>query len=128
MPYPLGHQMKKRILIVEDELGYQELLGAILKKDFDLLFCTSAEDALTTIESEPYDLIICDINLHGMTGFELLAHTKAPGPNQSKPVIVCSGLEDPAVRSKAMTLGAAGYVTKPFEDAAILTLVHDLMR
>ncbi len=119
--------MKKRILIVEDELGYQELLGAILKNDFELLFCTSAEDALMTIEKDPYDLILCDINLHGMTGFELIEHTKAPGPNQSKPVIVCSGLEDPAVRSKAMALGAAGYITKPFNDAAVLTMVNDLM-
>ena len=117
----------KRILAVEDDPGYQELMEAMLSKEFDLTVCSSVEDALPRLDSGGYHLIIADINLFGMTGFELLARVRRSDALKSCPVMLCSGLFDEDTKRKALDMGAAAFIAKPYQQEAVLDTVRFLL-
>ena len=117
----------KRILAIDDDPGYQELMKAILSKEFDLTMCGSAEDALPKLDSDAYHLIITDINLLGMTGFEILARVRQSGLLKSCPVVFCTGQFDEDTKQKVLNMGVAGFIPKPFQHEAVLDLVRHLL-
>jgi len=120
--------MSKRILIVEDEPGYQELMATILRPGaFDLTICSSAEAAIVKIDTELFDLIITDINLQGMTGIHVLEKMKSLDRLEACPVVMCSSQFDPATKEMAADLGAAGFIPKPYECEMLLTTVKALL-
>jgi DNA-binding response OmpR family regulator len=107
---------RKRILVIEDEPGYQELMESILGLGpFDLTVCPSVEEAMVKIDTELFDLIITDINLQGMTGFQVLGKMKAMDRLEACPVIMCSSQFDPQTKEQALNMGAAGFIPKPYE-------------
>ncbi|MBI3289429.1 MAG: response regulator [Elusimicrobia bacterium] len=118
---------RPRILLVEDDLGYQELLSTILADRYALSLCSSAEEGMAKLDAEAFDLVICDINLFGMTGLELLDKLHREGKSEGCPVVLCSSQTDPDTRVKAMTLGAAGFVVKPYDIDALLALIATLL-
>ena len=75
-----------------------------------------------------YDLIISDIYLFGMSGLELLARLKQAGGAGSCPIVICSSQNDPATRERAMALGAAGFVAKPYDFEDVVALVRKLLQ
>ena len=119
--------MLKKILVVEDDPGYQDLIETILCPIYDVTLVASAEVAFDKLDKERFDLIITDINLLGMTGFEVLARIKNAGLEQVIPVIMCSGHSEPLTRERAMKSGAAGFVTKPYPAGNIISLVRVLL-
>lgn len=108
---------------MEDELGYQELMQSILGRAYDLTICSNVEEALGKLEAEIYDLVITDINLHGMTGFVVLEKVKALGRLETSPVIMCSSQFDPETKEMALNIGAAGFIPKPYEFAMVVSTV-----
>ena len=120
--------VRKRILIVEDEPGYQELLETILASEpVDLTVCASVEEAVLKIDAERFDLIITDINLHGMTGFQVLEKMKSLGRLESCPVVMCSAQFDPKTVDMAASMGAAGFIPKPYQPELVLSTVRALL-
>lgn len=117
----------RRILLVEDDPDYQELLEMILRKTYRLSVCASAEEALEKLAHERFDLIISDIHLLGMTGFEVLGRIKAAGPEKECPVVLCSGYHDQFTREKAAAMGAADFIPKPFDFQSVLDLIAKLL-
>ena len=118
---------RKRILIVEDEPGYQELLETLLGGSFDPVVCSSVEEALAKIDMEPFDLIIADINLQGMTGFQILAKMKSLNRLDVCPVVMCSSQVDLMTKEMASEMGAAGFIPKPYEFEMVLSTVKALL-
>ena len=105
-----------RILIVDDEplnLDYlqQELEGA----EYETLAASSGGQALERIASEPPDLILLDIMMPGMDGFEVLRRLKADAATRSLPVIIISAASDVNSMVRGIQLGAEDYLPKPFE-------------
>ena len=119
--------MAKKILIFEDDPGYQELLKALLG-EYDLSVCASVEEASKHFGSGLFDLILCDINLLGMSGFELLQQMRDSGLSEKIPFIFCSSQSDPGTKERAMVLGATGFVAKPFDADALTALVRSLLK
>ena len=117
----------RRILLVEDDAGYQELMATMLRKTYQFTICSSAEEALEKIAQERFDLIISDINLLGMTGFEVLVRIKAAGPGKECPVVLCSSDHDQFTREKAIAMGAAHFIPKPFDPQTVQDLVSKLI-
>ncbi len=117
----------RRILLVEDDAGYQELMATMLRKTYQFTMCSSAEEALEKLDHERFDLIISDINLMGMTGFEVLGRIKAAEPGKECPVVLCSGDHDQFTREKAIAMGAAGFIPKPFDPQTVQDLVSKLI-
>lgn len=111
------------ILIVEDEKPINELV----KRNLQLVGhqCTPVYDgiaALSALENETYDLIILDIMLPGLDGFEVIRHVK------QTPVIFLTAKDNLADRIKGFSLGADDYLSKPFEMLELLARVEAVLR
>ncbi len=115
----------KKILIVDDEKSVQFLYEKVFKKEvkdgeFELIFSISGEDALEKIKNEDenaFQLIISDINMPGLSGFELLKEVKEIRPELS--VFMSSAYTDTERQSLAKELGADDYITKPVDFVAL---------
>lgn len=125
---PAAAIARKRILIVEDEPGYQELIESILSAGpFDLTICGSVEEAMVKIDTELFDLIITDINLQGMTGIQVLERMKALGRLEACPVVMCSSQFDPETKELVAGLGAAGFIPKPYQYDMLVSTVRSML-
>ena len=114
--------MMSRILIVDDELMLIELLSSILEDDYDCETASTAEEALVLIQSRGYDAIICDLNLPGIGGDELIEQLRRNGV--STPVIVISGGGDRFNVDHLKRMGAFDCLLKPFRLEAVHAVVE----
>ena len=114
--------MAARILIVDDDESLRELLRLHLSSaGYDV---SVAEDAIVagyTVLKSPPDLIICDVNMPHMSGFEFVAALKADRTVPNIPVIFLTSEEEGDARGKE--LGAVGYLTKPVRADRLLATV-----
>lgn len=118
--------MKARVLIVEDEKELADLEALYLTKDgMDCTIASSAEEAFEALSSERFDLLILDINLPGMDGFEFLQEFRK---NNDVPVIIVSARETDADILLGLGTGADEYVTKPFSPSVLTARVRALLR
>jgi len=110
----------QRLLIIEDEVSNQEALERLLRDSYRLEVCADAESGLQILNGEePVDLLLLDLNLPGMSGFELLSLIRSEPHLQQLPVIILTGLTDEADEERGLQLGASDYISKPFRPAAV---------
>ena len=114
--------MRKKILIVDDELGPRESLRMILKEKYDLLVAEDGQQALDQVSAQAVDLILMDIKMPRLSGIEALQAIKEGWPDVEVLILTGYGSLDTAIR--AMQYGAYDYVTKPFDKDEILRLVE----
>ncbi len=108
------------VLLVEDDPRMSELLGALLQEDQITLWSAgNAPAALQRIGESAVDLILLDLGLPGMNGFELLRQLKAAPSTESIPVIVLTAWNSTSDKLRGFELGAVDYLTKPFESAEL---------
>ncbi len=118
---------KKHILVIDDEPSWQVLLQRYLeKKGFVVKTAGSATEALQTLSSYKPDLIMSDIRMPDMNGFDFLHTLKEQPQLASTPVVFLSGIDDFDARQVARTLGAAGYMVKPLNEQDIDSLLNRL--
>jgi DNA-binding NtrC family response regulator len=109
------------ILIVDDELAMRNLLENILiQEGYNIGLAENGDDALKMIKNNKYDLVLSDIKMPGMNGFELLKIIKSEHPGIG--VIMMTGFGDAFTVKDALLQGADEYITKPFK-AHEITLV-----
>mgnify|MGYP000284444692 CR=1 FL=1 len=106
--------MKKKILVVDDEQSICELLNFFLKQHYDVTTKSSGLKALNWLENNLPDLIISDIQMNKMSGFEFLKEVRLMGYTKHTPIIMLSGRTESKERVKCYRLGAQDYLTKPF--------------
>ncbi|MBN1563269.1 MAG: response regulator [Anaerolineae bacterium] len=112
----MGH-----ILIVDDDWMNRELLEAYLTMGgYTVKLANSGETALEMIEAEQPDLIMLDIRMTGISGFEVCMQIKSSEHTKTIPVLMVSALESEGDRMQASQMGADGFVAKPFNSASIL--------
>ena len=105
--------MKKKVLIIEDQLSTRKLLKNYLSNSFDVIEMETASSALDWLKEQPMpDAIVSDIMMPGMTGIDFLSVVK--GMKNVPPVIILSGMNNSTERIKCLTLGARDYMVKPF--------------
>jgi CheY-like chemotaxis protein len=113
--HPSEETNLSKVLIVDDSVSVRKALERLLApRDFDVTSASSAEHALELIATTVPDLIIADVVMPGMTGFELCQRLKAMPSYKQIPVILISGIVDSAVQSQARDSGAESVVSKPF--------------
>ena len=114
---------KKRILIVDDEVGVLSLLRTILKKaKFEVLESRSADSALELLEHEVVDLVISDIKMPGMSGVEFLNEVREW--DMDLPVIFVSGKGTDHDWLTALQSSASDLIEKPFKKEVLLKAVN----
>ncbi len=113
-----------RILIVDDNVDFTDLLRDKLELyDFDVEIENSSILALNRITEESYDLIICDINMPGIDGLELLERIKATGSTDIPVILVTADLRiDYAM--KAVRLGASDFISKPIDANSLIRSIN----
>jgi len=116
----------QRILYIEDNPGNQQLMQQLLEEmsDYELLLCPDAEQGLELAVSAQPELILMDINLPGIDGFEALARLKQDQATRNIPVVAVSANAMDAVLRKAEQAGFADYLTKPLELGRTLTILE----
>jgi two-component system OmpR family response regulator len=119
--------MAELILIVDDEAGVRELLGDALRiAGFETATAQDGMSALTAIRNKKPDLLIIDINMPLMDGFELVERLRTTGDNT--PALMLSARADRIDVTRGLTLGADDYVTKPFGLEELLLRVKAILR
>ncbi|MET0249933.1 MAG: diguanylate cyclase [Sphingobium sp.] len=110
---------KATILIVDDEISNIEIINAVLEDDYDVCFATSGEQALDVARAAQPDLVLLDVLMPGMDGFEVCRRLKADIQLADIPVIFTTGLGDTEDEMRGLSLGAIDYVTKPIQPAIL---------
>lgn len=114
--------MKKRILIVDDEINIGLLLSTFLTKNgFEVSSTTSGSAALTVLSEQTFDLVLCDYRLDDTDGKEILIKIKENYPDTS--VIIITGYSDIRLAVELIKLGAYDYIAKPlYPDEILITI------
>jgi|SRR5829696_3643201 len=121
--------MTARILVVDDILANVKLLDARLTAEyFDVITAMSGHEAIDICERSQCDIVLLDVMMPGMDGFQVCRHLKASPATAHIPVVMVTALDQPADRVKGLEAGADDFLTKPVNDIALLTRVKSLVR
>ncbi len=107
---------KNRILIVDDDLGSTRLQARVLKNQYDIQTTTSGESALELIPQFRPDLILLDINMPGLSGYETCRRIREDDRHRLLKILLVSGHASLRERLKGYEVGADDYVAKPFDN------------
>ena len=119
---------KKTILVVDDMPANIAVLVAILKASYQVRVAKTGGQAVKIARAaKPLDLILLDVEMPEMDGYEVLEQLSADDSTRAIPVIFVTGHSDPEQRQKGLDLGAQGYLTKPVEPAVVLDKVAEVL-
>ncbi|MEA1920328.1 MAG: diguanylate cyclase [Campylobacterota bacterium] len=112
----------KTILIVDDTIANLDILGELLD-GYDVIDATNGSDALEIVQEEKIDLILLDIMMPHMDGFEVCQRLKKDPYTEDIPIIFITAMSDEDSIEKAYDIGGSDYVTKPFKPKELIARV-----
>lgn len=116
-----------KILIVDDEEPIRQLLGQLLEmKGYQCTFAADSLEARQHIDNDNFELVLCDLNMPGESGLQLLQYILTEHPPTA--AITVTATEDPEVSATALEMGVYGYIIKPFGTNEILINVANALR
>jgi len=125
----MSTDQSKKILIVEDNQENTDLLVFFLKpKGYDITAVTDGLQALESIKDVRPDIILLDIMLPKLNGFEVCEKLKNDDSTKSIPILMITALKDLKDKVKALEVGADDFISKPFENIELLARVKSLLR
>ena len=119
----MSKQEKQTILVVDDIKSFINILVDILSDTYDVAVALDGESALEIVRTNPPDLILLDIMMPGMDGFEVLKRLKSSPATADIPVIILSAKTEVNDWVRGLELGAADYLTKPFNVPDVKTCI-----
>lgn len=121
--------MTARILVVDDIPANVKLLEArLLAEYFEVLTAADGMTALSICDQTPVDLILLDIMMPGIDGFEVCERLKQNPRTAHIPVVMVTALDQPADRVRGLKAGADDFLTKPVNDLQLMSRVKSLIR
>ena len=121
--------MSARVLIVDDLYPNVRLLETKLSLEyFDVVVAMNGPDALAICERGACDVVLLDVMMPGMDGFEVCRRLKSNPVTAHLPVVIVTALDQPADRLRGLDAGADDFLTKPIDDTALMTRVRSLVR
>src|SRR6201997_2905595 len=121
--------MTARVLVVDDVPANVRLLEARLSAEyFDVITAMSGKDALAICERGECDLVLLDVMMPDMDGFEVCRRLKSNPATHHIPVVMVTALDSPSDRVRGLEAGADDFLTKPVSDIVLLTRVRSLTR
>ena len=119
----------KNVLIVEDSKAIRTMIRVSLEETggFFAVEAGNGFEALKTLPTRPFDLIITDINMPDINGLELIGYVKSNPTYRNIPLIIVSTEKSEEDKKRGLALGAAGYVVKPFTKDDIRAMVAKVL-
>jgi putative two-component system response regulator len=111
--------LQPHLLLVDDEATNLRVLKQVLQYDYRLTFAKSGAEALRLVQVDKPDLILLDVMMPDMTGFETCERLKAEADSKAIPIIFVTALKDAMDEAKGLELGAVDYITKPISPAVV---------
>jgi signal transduction histidine kinase/HPt (histidine-containing phosphotransfer) domain-containing protein len=129
-PVPPAQSLHRRsaILAVDDQSPDLELLAQIFCDEFEVILANTGESALALAESRVPELVLLDVNMPGMHGFEVCRRLKQNPRTREIPVIFLTGSADPETETQGILLGAVDFVVKPIIPAVVRARVSNQVR
>jgi diguanylate cyclase (GGDEF)-like protein len=119
-------QPRPRILIVDDMPTNIRILGESLRRDHAVSIATNGEQALAAVAGDtPPDLVLLDVMMPGLDGFEVCRRLKADPAAKNIPVIFVTSLDEAVDEERGLSLGAVDYIAKPFSLPVVLARVRN---
>ena len=113
------------VMIVDDTETNIDILVEALGSDFDLRVAMDGETALEAVADEPPDLILLDIMMPGMDGYEVCSRLKASPRTRDIPIVFLTAMTEEQDEARGLELGAVDYITKPFSPALVKARVRN---
>src|SRR3712207_1247512 len=121
--------MSARVLVVDDLLPNVKLLETKLTAEyFDVITAMNGADALAICEQGLCDIVLLDVMMPDVDGFEVCRRLKGAPATAHLPVIIITALDQPSDRLKGLDAGADDFLTKPIDETALLARVRSLVR
>ncbi|MGD1902402.1 MAG: response regulator transcription factor [Geitlerinemataceae cyanobacterium] len=118
-----------KVLVIEDSATQREMIADLLRKNgLTVIEATDGIEALDKIQISPPDLVILDIVMPKMNGYEVCRRLKADPSMQGVPVVMCSSKGEEFDRYWGMKQGADAYVAKPFQPNELVGTVKQMLR
>ena len=115
----------QRILIVDDAKANIRVLSDLLKDEGDVLFATDGEKAIEKAVEQTPDLILLDVMMPGLDGYEVCRRLKAMDSTKNIPVVFVTGKAEEADEELGLSIGAIDYITKPFAPSIVQARVRN---
>ncbi|MGB7950072.1 MAG: response regulator [Candidatus Binatia bacterium] len=120
--------MSKKILVVEDSCHLRELLGKILaSRGWDPILAASGWEALAKLERQIPEVILMDMRLPDISGFQLAAILKKHPVYRNIPILAATGYHDEIARQRCLSAGCDDFISKPFAIAVLERRLADLV-
>jgi CheY-like chemotaxis protein len=117
-----------RVLIVDDERKNRQLIEVMLGEDgYELLTASCGEDALAMIATQRPDLVLLDVMMPGMDGYQVAARLKSDPATADLPVVILTALGDANSRAHGLGSGAVEFLTKPINRAELRACARRLV-
>ncbi len=121
-------QYRDKVLIVDDEKAIVELMGLYLKSDYEVISAYSGKEALSKVKTEKPDIILLDVMMPDMNGYEVCRVLKTSVETQFLPVVMVTALSGKDDRIKGIEVGADEFLGKPVNRLELVTRVRSLLR
>lgn len=115
---------KPKLLVVDDQPINIQVMHQVFGNDYQVFMATSGAQALALCQTNPPDLVLLDIVMPGMDGFEVCTQLKASEATRNIPVIFVTAHTDPAQETHGLSLGAVDFITKPITPAVVQARVR----
>ena len=120
--------MKKTVLVIDDEMSIRMLLENYLSKTYTVITRNDGQEGLKYLEEGNLpELIVADIQMPNLDGYEFLRNVRASGFFKNIPMIMLSGIESSNERVKCLKLGADDYLVKPFNPEELAIRIENLI-
>jgi DNA-binding response OmpR family regulator len=123
-----SHRKSGTVLLIDDEAQWLELISeALADESYSIITASSAEAALKKLEKNRPDLILSDVRMPILNGFDLFEKVRSNPKFRGIPYVFMSSLDDYDAKKTARDLGADDYFEKPFEAEGVKTIVLNLL-
>ena len=120
---------RARVLITDDDPITRMLVKLLLEREnYEVLEATNGREAVEIATRERPDLLLIDLNMPEMDGYEAIARLRQDFSMATLPIVVLTAEDSPGIEQRVLQLGADDYILKPFEAPALLSRVHAVFR
>lgn len=117
------------VLLVDDSLPTREMISELLKKEgFKVYLASDGEEALEILGKKKFSIVVLDIVMPKMNGYELCRHVKSNPKTKQVPVVICSSKGEDFDRYWGIKQGADAYIVKPFQPTELIATIKQLLR